>query len=196
MFLLLQCPCCYKLLVSIVLSPGNLPPSFQPPKASPSHHLPSCPPRAFSFLLKHPILQSFPFCLQDSSDTFPKTKAQLLSKNKNIWRKAPCSWEQPASRTRLKAGRAVPPALPKMDTGAAPAASHSTVLDWGQKKLRDLGHNQSLICTTIYRTYYFLKWEELLATAEVVLEMIRGIKALLFQNTGAQVILELAWCHL
>lgn len=105
MFLLLQCPCCYKLLVSIVLSPGNLPPSFQPPKASPSHHLPSCPPRAFSFLLKHPILQSFPFCLQDSSDTFPKTKAQLLSKNKNIWRKAPCSWEQPASRTRLKAGR-------------------------------------------------------------------------------------------
>lgn len=50
----------------------------------------------------------------------------------------------------------------------------------GRHKFRDLGHNQSLICTTIYRTYCSLKWEELLVTAEVVLEMIQSIKAILF----------------
>lgn len=74
MFLLLQCPYYCKLLVSIVLSLSSLPPPLQSPKASPSHHLLSCPPRAFSFLLEYSIPQSLPFSQQEGYDTFPKRK--------------------------------------------------------------------------------------------------------------------------
>lgn len=99
----LQTPCLYcakpQSSTSLPTSQGFSisPPSLLPSKSifSPSGALPSA-------------ILSFPFGQQEGSDTSPKRKTQLLSKNKNIWKKA-------GTRTRLKAG-------------AAPAASHSTVL--------------------------------------------------------------------
>lgn len=106
MFLLLQCPCYYKILASVMVNPTNLPPPFQPPKAPPSHHLTitASHPHVFSFLLKYPTPQSLPLAQQEGSDTFPNRKLKFLSQNNNIWRKTSCPWEQPATRTRRTRG--------------------------------------------------------------------------------------------
>lgn len=74
----------------------------------------------------------------------------------------------------------------------APRSCHG-----GQQELRELGRKWSLISTAIYRTTYSLKWEEMLVTTEVVLELIQSIKVIRFKNTAAQVILEPArlQCH-